>query len=206
MASAAIAAGLAGTAFSRYRKWHLRWGATDEELAMALPGDDMCERPDFAFTRAVTIAAPPEDVWPWLVQIGFGRAGWYSYDLLDNLGRPSADEILPHLQHLEVGDWIPMGGKPTETTALRVKGFKTNEWLLWEHKGAGWVWALQRLDDRTTRLITRGRQRYSWRSPMLISELVLMEIGDFFMMRKLLLNVKSRAERLAASRTRPDAA
>jgi hypothetical protein len=63
------------------RPWQLRWGATDEELARALPGDDLVARPTFNATRAVSIAAPPALVWPWLVQVGVTRAGWYSYDL-----------------------------------------------------------------------------------------------------------------------------
>jgi hypothetical protein len=117
-----------------------------------------------------------------------------------NLGRHSAEEIIPELQHIEEGDWISMGGKATETTAMRVGALEKHKWLLWEHLGAQWVWVLRPIDENTTRLITRGRQRYHWTSPMLISELILMEIGDFFMMRKLLLNLKARAERLALQR------
>jgi len=193
---------LAAVAAVRYRRWHLRWGATDAEVDETLPGDDMCPDPNFAFTRAITIAARPEDIWPWLVQIGFGKAGWYSYDLLDNLGRHSSEEIIPELQHLEVGDVIPMGIVVNDTTTFKVKDFRTNEWLLWEHLGDQWVWVLRPIAETTTRLITRGRQRYHWRSPMLVSELILMEIGDFFMMRKLLFNLKRRSERLVAGHRR----
>ncbi|MGZ4206971.1 MAG: hypothetical protein ACXVQ6_03625 [Actinomycetota bacterium] len=189
----------AGAVF--YRRWHLRWGATHSEVAMKLPGDDICEEPNFNFTRAITVGARPEEVWPWLVQIGFGRAGWYSYDVLDNLARPSADRIIPEFQNIAVGDWVPMGpGAPNDTTAMRVQAFEPNEWLLWTNKTGSWVWALQPIDDEHTRLVTRGRLRYSWGSPWLISELILMEIGDFPMMRRLLLNVKRRAERLADGR------
>ncbi len=74
--------------------WHLRWGATDDEVAMELPGDWLVPRAEFVATRAVTIEARPEAIWPWIVQIGYGRAGFYADDLLDNLGRPSADRIL----------------------------------------------------------------------------------------------------------------
>ena len=184
----------------RYRRWHLRWGATDAEVAETLPGDEMCAHPNFAFTRAITIHARPEDIWPWLVQVGFGRAGWYSYDLLDNLGRHSAERVIPELQHLEIGDVVPMGAVVNDTTVIRVKDFDPYKWLLWEHLGDSWVWVLKSSDDHTTRLITRGRQRYHWKSPMVISELILMEIGDFSMMRKLLLNLKRRAENLAHER------
>jgi hypothetical protein len=197
----AVAGGLAiGQLAVRYRRWHLRWGATDAELAESFPGDEMCERPNFNFTRAITIKARPEDIWGWLIQIGYGRAGWYSYDLLDNHGHHSSERIIPELQHLEVGGWIPMGPKAGDVTAMRVKAFEPNRWLLWEHQGAGWVWVLRPVDENSTRLITRGRQRYSWTSPMLIVQLTLMEVGDFFMMRRLLLNVKTRAEGLAAKR------
>jgi hypothetical protein len=79
------------------RPWQLRWGATDDELRRAMPGDELVTRPSFNATRAVTVQAQPSVIWPWIVQIGFGRAGWYSYDLLDNLGRPSARRIIAEL-------------------------------------------------------------------------------------------------------------
>ena len=95
-----------------YRPWHSRWEATDEEVALEMPGDDRVQKqPTFNVTRAITIQARPEEVWPWIVQIGYGRAGFYSYDLLDNLGKPSASRIIPEFQHIEVGTWIPMSGK-----------------------------------------------------------------------------------------------
>lgn len=73
-----------------YRGWHLRWGATPAETAASLPGDALVPHAQFKATRAITIDAPPEAVWPWLVQAGCQRAGFYSNDLLDNLGHPSA--------------------------------------------------------------------------------------------------------------------
>jgi hypothetical protein len=102
-----------------YRHWHLRWGATDAEVTAAMPGDELVPNPSFSATRAITIQAPPELVWPWIMQLGTGRAGFYSYDLFDNAARPSADEILPHLQQTQVGDWVPMSRKVTETTAFQ---------------------------------------------------------------------------------------
>src|ERR1017187_8763030 len=80
-------------------------------------------------TRAITIDAPPDSVWPWLVQVGGGRAGWYSNDLLDNLGRPSATTVVPDLQHLEVGQWVPMSpsGTPSDRNSLRVHSFQVNQ-------------------------------------------------------------------------------
>ncbi len=104
---AALGAVLFGVYFRFIRPWQLRWGATDEEVARAMSGDEVVKQPTFNATRAVTIQARPEEIWPWLVQIGCKRAGWYSYDWIDNLGIPSANRIVPELQHLEVGDLIP---------------------------------------------------------------------------------------------------
>src|SRR4029450_10407168 len=83
--------------------WQHRWGATDEEVHRAMPRGDLIPDPA-STTRALPIAAPAEKVWPWLVQLGYGRAGWYSYDWIDNDGRPSADRIIPGLQRLAAWD------------------------------------------------------------------------------------------------------
>jgi len=90
------------------RPWHMRWGATDAEVASAMPGDDIVRRAQFNATRAITIEAPPEHVWPWIAQLGYGRGGFYAYDLVDNAGERSADRIIAEYQHIEVGDLIPM--------------------------------------------------------------------------------------------------
>ncbi len=87
--------------------WHVCWGATRVEAHRHLPGDDLVPAAG-GTTRAITIAAAPQQVWPWLVQIGFGRAGWYSYDWIDNDGKPSASTIRAEFQDLVVGDRIPM--------------------------------------------------------------------------------------------------
>jgi hypothetical protein len=181
-----------------YRHWHLRWGATDAEVASAMPGDENVPAPSFNATRAITIAAPPEQVWPWIVQIGTGRAGFYAYDLFDNGARPSADRILPELQRTQVGDWVPMSSKINETTAFKVKAFQPPEWLLWAKPDSTWAWTLTPLDGGRTRLVTRLKEKYDWRSPVLaVLTVIIFELGDFPMMRKLLLGVKSRAERTA---------
>jgi hypothetical protein len=99
-----------------YRPRALTWGSTDEEIARRLPGDEVLERPTFNATRAVTIEATPEEIWPWIVQIGYRRAGFYSYDLLDNDGIPSAERILPEYQNLKINDLIPL----SKTAHVRV--------------------------------------------------------------------------------------
>ncbi len=181
--------------FALYRPWQLKWGATREEIRRSLPGDEVVSGPTFNATRALTVDANPEAVWPWLVQIGFGRAGWYSFDLLDNLGRHSAQRIIPELQHIEVGDLVPLG--PGSDSGMRVKAFEPNRWLLWwdsKIQLTTWAWALDPMSNGRTRLVTRVRARPSWRHPTTAVWLILTEIADFPMMRKCLLGIKRRAE------------
>ena len=104
------------------RPWHQRWGASEDEAARSLPGDDLIPAPAWAATHAITIDAPPEAVWPWLVQLGQGRGGFYTYDSLENLmglDMHSANRILPEHQTLKVGDLIPLApggfGMPVAT-------------------------------------------------------------------------------------------
>jgi hypothetical protein len=182
-----------------YRRRHLRWGASAAEVARAMPGDELVPEPSFNATRAISIDAQPEAVWPGLVQIGYGRAGWYTYDLFDNAARPSVERILPVYQEPKVGDWVPMWSKVNETTAFKIKAFEPNRWMLWEKPHSSWAWRLVPLEGGRTRLISRLKERYEWRaSPAnALLTLILFEFGDFPMMRKLFLNVKRRAERLA---------
>ena len=179
-----------------FRRWHLRWGATSSEVEAALPGDELLPNAQFRCTRAITIHAPPALVWPWLLQVGCLRAGFYSNDLLDNLGHPSAREIVPELQQLEVGQWIPMSPTPpSEVTAFRVAGFEIDQWLLWRKPDSTWVWHLTDTGDGTTRLLTRVHAVYTWSHPLTaLLGVALMELGDFAMMRRMLLGIKDRAE------------
>jgi hypothetical protein len=180
-----------------HRRRHLQWGASATEVAAVLPGDQFFPQAQFIATRALTIDAPPEAVWPWLVQVGCLRAGWYSNDLLDNLGHPSATRILPGFQNLKVNQWVPMSpfGLPSERTAFRVNSFQVNEWLLWTKPDSSWAWQLTPTDDGSTRLVTRIHAIYDWRHPMTaILGVVLMEFGDFPMMRRMLRGIKERAE------------
>ena len=97
---------LLATGYMRwYRPWQLRWGSTEEEARRAMPGDEVVQHPSFDATRAVTIAAPRDCIYPWLVQIGVGRAGWYSYDhrLVD--GADAARFLSSVKARLEAGDF-----------------------------------------------------------------------------------------------------
>ena len=180
-----------------FRTRHLRWGATPAEVTASLPGDGLLHGAQFVATRAVTVDAPSGAVWPWLVQVGSRRAGWYSNDLLDILGRPSATTIVPALQVVEVGQWVPMSpfGPPSERTAFRVDSFRVDEWLLWTKPDSTWAWKLTPQVGGGTRLVTRVHAVYDWGHPLsALVGVLLMEFGDFAMMRRMLLGIKARAE------------
>lgn len=97
---------MVGIAVSEARRWRRSWGIDPNEATRALPGDGVVPNPVASETRGITIDAPPDRIWPWLVQMGFGKAGWYSYDRLDMRGR-SADGIVAEWQTLKVGDIVP---------------------------------------------------------------------------------------------------
>ena len=177
------------------RPWHLHWGATASEANDTMPGDELLHGAQFRATRAVSIAATPDKVWPWIVQIGFRRAGFYSYDLFDNLGHPSADRIVPELQDIRIGDWIAMAEPVNEVTAFKVASFVPNRWMVWHKPDSTWAWRLDPTSDGGTRLVTRLKTVYDLdhAGPALVS-IVLMEFADFPMMRRLLRNLKRRAE------------
>jgi hypothetical protein len=191
-----------------YRRWHLHWGATTPEIAAVLPGDAFFPHAQFKATRAITIDAPPDAVWPWLVQVGCLRAGFYSNDLLDNLGHPSATAILPALQHLQTGQWVPMSpaATPTDRTAFKVHSFEVGEWLLWSKPDSTWAWRLTPASSNGTRLVTRVHAVYDWQHPLTaVLGVLLMEFGDFAMLRRMLRGIKARAEALAQDASRPAA-
>jgi hypothetical protein len=179
-----------------YRRRHLRWGATDQEVAATMPGDDLIGDVAYLATRAITIDAAPSAVWPWLAQVGCLRAGFYADDLLDNLGHPSAQRVLPEFQHLELGQWVPMSPTPSDVTAFKVAGFEKDRWLLWQQPLSTWSWTLTELPGGRTRLVTRLRIHLDWRHKAVsLLSVVLNEFGDFPMMRRMLLGIRDRAER-----------
>ena len=176
------------------RPWHLRWGATDEEVNRPMPGDDLCEKPHLDSTRAVTIAATPEQIWPWIAQLGRGRAGWYSYDFIDNPGQRSADVILPEFQELKAGDRIPTGiGPGFEVVAVEPERFL----VLQPAPNAGLTFGLYPAGATSTRLVSRVRIRWNLRDPKTAVIAAVVDPGDFVMMRKMMLGIKRRAEALA---------
>ena len=178
------------------RSRHLRWGATDDEVRATMPGDDLVPDPSFNATRAITVDATPERVWPSIIQMGYRRAGWYTYALLDNAGYESAETILPEYQQLKIGDWVPMAKTVNETTAWKVEVCEPNTALLLAKPDSSWAWKLLQVDQGRTRLICRLKQRYMGESPAIaLLTLVLLEFGDYPMIRRTLTGIKARAER-----------
>jgi hypothetical protein len=176
-----------------FRPWQLKWGATAIEIKRAMHGDEIVAKPTFNATRAVTINAIAENIYPWIIQMGVTRAGWYSYDLLDNLAKRSAVVILPEHQNIKIGDIVPLS--PDGKQGMVVKDFKKNEWILWwDNKGnSTWVWSIYPEGESTFRLITRVRVKYRFFSAAILFNL-LIEFFDIWMMRKCMLGIKKRAE------------
>jgi hypothetical protein len=173
-----------------YREWALNWGATEEEITRSMPGDDLAIDPTFNATRAVTINARPEEIWPWIVQIGYRKAGFYSYDRLDNDGIPSAERIIPEYQDLKTGDLIPMSRTSfAEVAILEPEKFMLLVFQDGEWTDNTWAWGLYEQDEEHTRLVTRLRVGQS----SAVSGLML-DFFEIIMMRKCMLGVKSRAE------------
>jgi len=187
-----------GTGWLIVRPWLRRLGANQAELRRTYPGDDLFGHAE-VITRAITIEARASDIWPWIVQMGYGRGGWYSLDLLDNLGRPSAQRPLPQYQQLAIGDQVPTGPR----TAFRVHDVEPERFLVLADEGrlgtVSWLFWLEPIDDYNTRLVERIRGRAS-ASPLAQLAALLGEAGDVVMMLAHLQNLKRRAERTAEER------
>lgn len=182
-----------------FRRKVLTWGASAEEISGRLPGDDLLPDTRLVTTRAVTIQAPPDAVWPWLAQMGSGRGGAYTYDWIENLlglDMHSADTILPQHQQIKTGDEFPLGpGRP----AFRVEVCEPGRALVFRFAGGNWVWSFALIARAgTTRLVSRNRIVMPGASLVTrLFNLVVMEPGSLVMERKMLLGIKKRAERLS---------
>ena len=193
----AAAAAAAGLVYGRIlRPWHLHWGATPEEAAGPVAGDDLMPHPGVVATRAIEIAAPPSAIWPWLVQMGPGRGGAYTYDWIERrvgIDIHNTDRIVPELQNLKVGDEIPMPGY-----AMRVERLEPEQAMVLRSSNQAWVWSFElRPADGHTRLISRNR--FDTALLPLRDKLAypVIEPGSWVMERKMLRTIKQRAEQLA---------
>ncbi len=211
LAAAVVAAPLVVRA--RTRAAH--WGATRDEVLSPLPGDALVRDPELVTTRAITIAAPPEEVFPWLAQLGQGRGGFYSYDWLENragLDIRSADRILSEHQHLETGDRVPVAPGPDfygftvaevaapDRLVLRMRvhpftgrppqpGTAGPSWLL----DASWAFELRPIGPASTRLLTRTRVDLRLPAGLALPYGLALEVLELAMERRMLLGIRDRA-------------
>lgn len=192
----------AGLYWFPIRTWMNRWGSTPSDLTRVMSGDRFLDNPTYSGTTVVTVDAPPEYVWPWLVQLGYQRGGLYSYDWLDRLfgylDRRSATRILPEFQHLAVGDTIPVGRGPSWPVAV----LEPNRALVLDMRNMGgfdWVWqfGLYPVGGNQTRLVSRSCVRTQTFWPRLLTHVI--EPAGFLMTRRMLLGIKERAEALQSA-------
>jgi len=189
-----------------------RWGVTDEEVRGPYPGADLIPGGTRSATNAITIDAPPAKVWPWLVQMGYGRAGWYSWDHLDNLGHSSADRIHPEWQAISLGDRLPsladckayfevaaleperflglrasfdLRFQPFDPTGPRPRFYFDGLWAFW----------LKQLPGGGTRLVVSGYSGSRPRWLQAVMDFVFWEPAHWVMQTRQLANLKRLAER-----------
>lgn len=211
LGSTVVGGALAGCAYARLLKpRHDRWGASDAEVAVDLSSDSLVPQPSAQNTRAITIEAPPHEVWPWLVQIGADRGGFYSYDFLENLFGlriHSADHIVEEWQRLKVGDvvyatrsrtggWYVADVRPERLLALQTADLRRRRPALRTDPGGwefGWSFVLVDRGDGSTRLLVR--ERVAVGNPLM--RLLMTPVGpvSFLMTRRMMLGIKERAER-----------
>ena len=194
---------LAGAAASVawFRRYHLRWNATDAEVQDALPGDEFLPSADLQATRAVTIKTPADAVWPGLAQMGQGRGGLYSYDALENLlglDIHSADRIHPEWQDIKAGDHFHLAPAASADLEIgRVDHGKTLVLRVPPDSPPGpfdfsWAFVLRPQSDGTTRLLVRERYAYrTWWTPFMVEAV---ELASFIMSRRMLKGIRNRAE------------
>jgi len=197
-----VTAAAAAAYFLGARRRQLRWSATDKESEGSLSGDDLIENADITATRAITIRASADQVWPWIAQLGQGRGGFYSYDFLENLvgcDIHSADRIVPEWQDVEVGDEVRFA----PGVGLAVASLEQGRSLVLRGGvpigntpapyDSTWAFVLRDEPNETTRLLVRERYAYTRPWARLIVEPT--EVLSFVMSQKMLRGIKDRAER-----------
>ena len=180
------------------RPYQLQWGATTAEINRSMPGDERRGTPIFLATRAITIMGTPENIWPWLIQMGYGRAGFYGYDIIENLGSGrgiySADRILPEFQNFKAGDEVPL----SRVAKLYFFEIEPNKYLVWsEDKGdysGAFTWALYPIDENHTRLVSRIGWNFHWSEPGLLVLDLFTEFTDHIAVRGVLEGIKGYVE------------
>jgi hypothetical protein len=174
--------------------------ATPGEQARTLPGDDLIPQPLGSVNHAITIQRPPHEVWPWLAQMGSGRAGWYAYDFIDNGGHHSAERILPNYQNVGVGSVLPALPGATDVFVVAQCEREHSLVLAWRlpsgKNQTTWAFVLEEPQPGRTRLLVRGRVAPGYRPYGLPQWLALPTgaLAHFIMQRKQLLGIARRAE------------
>jgi hypothetical protein len=192
------------------RSWRTKWGATEKEVNGSLPGDDIIAHPKWQYTQAITIGVSAQKVWPWLVQIGQGRGGFYSYQALENLvgcNIHNADRIIPEFQRLEAGDNVLLHPKVPFPVALVEPGraivlhYDTRTGLTpipgtkpIDYFESTWLFFLNAGEGNSTRLISRFRIDYSLSIRNKISYGYFVEPVSSTMQQQMLRGIKKRAE------------
>jgi hypothetical protein len=196
--------------FACIRDLQMTWGATSEDIDRPMMGDALLVAPEMNATRAIEIKAPPAQIWPWIVQMGYKRGGFYGFDNLDNGGLRSSYRILPEHQGLRVGDSIPGGEYKGQTVdileVIEMDHGKEMAWVFLEGTpwgGATWSWRLYRIDDERSRLVTRLRQKYSFGSCQEVVSWSIIDAVEILMMRTTLRGIRLRAERESAVASSP---
>ncbi|MGE0057343.1 MAG: SRPBCC family protein [Dehalococcoidia bacterium] len=192
------------------RRWYLRWGSTKEERERGMPLDESVPSPMLNSTMAISVDAPPEDVWPWLPQMGDPpRAGYYSYTLIERwagMHIENGDMVLPEFQELNVGDALDKNGTMTVLAVEPGRHLVLGPPPFIDWIKCAWSFGVYPDGRGGTRLVTRVRSSWSWRQmlaktpPPTWPMYLLIEPGAFLMERKMLKEIKRRAEKLAASR------
>jgi hypothetical protein len=194
-----------------------RWGATPDEVSRALPGDDLVADPRYTTTHALTVRAAAEDIWPWLVQIGQNRGGFYTYDALENLAGlkvRSADRVHPEWQELRAGeDYLTLD--PDETMKMTVAVLEPPRAFVVRSGAPGeppqeagslfrgemaWTWGfyLEPAGAAETRLIIRSRASWRRTVPAACAQAFGLEPAHFIMEEGMLRGIRDRAERPAS--------
>jgi hypothetical protein len=164
-----------------------------DEATRSLPGDELVANAKVRWNHAITIGARPADIWPWLVQMGCRRAGWYSYDGLDNGGVRSAERIVPEFQQVRAGDIFPMTPKAQDRFVVRMVK-PERALILGDDTGSmSWAFVLEPVDETSTRLITRSRGAIDRLALGLMLKVIWHPL-DFGMQRRQLLNLKRLVE------------
>ena len=189
--------GLLATVLSVYLIWarplQQRWGATDEEVARSMPGDELDAHPDSHATRAMTIRGTPEQIWPWLAQMGYGRAGLYGFDIVRGPGGArSAERILPQFQDIPAGDSV----SADPVTPMKFHAVESPRYIVWSGDDGhrSFTWALYPVDAENTRLVSRVRWDSQLGQPALFGSELLNEFTQNLAVREMLQGIQGRVE------------